>query len=103
VAVIVQKRASRIWVTTKLWDYLASRTAILVAADPDCDAAAIVRETRSGWTVPYDEAAVVVALTEAFDRRRRGETLWAPDEDALARYDAKAISRRFIELLRAQR
>ena len=31
-----------IWVTTKLWDYLASRTAILVAADPECDAAAII-------------------------------------------------------------
>ena len=40
---------------------------------------------------------------EAYERRRAGDELWAPDEDALARYDAKAISRRFLELLRAQR
>ena len=33
----------------------------------------------------------------------RGESLWMPDEEALARYDAKAISRRFIELLLALR
>src|SRR4051794_15147303 len=59
VAVLVQKRPAKIWVTTKLWDYLASRTAIVVAADPECDAASIVRETRSGWAVPYDEDAVV--------------------------------------------
>jgi hypothetical protein len=103
VALLVGKHPSKIWVTTKLWDYLASRTPILVVANPECDAAAIVRETRSGWTVPYDEDAVVGALTEAYEKRRRGETLWVPDEEALARYDAKAISHRFIELLSAQR
>jgi hypothetical protein len=97
VALLVRKHPSKIWVTTKLWDYLAARTPILVVANPGCDAAAIVRETRSGWTVPYDEEAVVDALVDAFDRR---DELWAPDEAALARYDAKAISRRFIELLR---
>jgi hypothetical protein len=103
VAVLVQKRPARIWVTTKLWDYLASRTAILVVADPECDAAAIVRETRTGWTVPYDEDAVVEVLSEAHERRRRGEALSDPDGKALARYDARAVSRRFVELLRAQR
>jgi hypothetical protein len=103
VALLVRKHPSKIWVTTKLWDYLAARTPILVVANPECDAAAIVRETRSGWTVPYDEDAVLGALTQAFERRGRGETLWEPDEDALARYGAKVISRRFIELLRAQR
>jgi hypothetical protein len=103
VAVLVQKRPSKIWVTTKLWDYLASRTPILVAADPQCDAAAIVRETRTGWTVPYDEDAIVATLAAAYEKRRRGERLWDPDEEALARYDAKAISRRFIELLNASR
>jgi hypothetical protein len=101
VALIVQKRPSKIWVTTKLWDYLASRTAILVAADPECDAAAIVRETRSGWTVPYDEEAIARVLAEAYERRSRGEELWEPDENALASYDAAAISRSFLELLRA--
>jgi glycosyltransferase involved in cell wall biosynthesis len=100
VALLVRKHPSTIWVTTKLWDYLAARTPILVVANPECDAAAIVRETRSGWTVPYDDDAVFSALADAVDRR--GE-LWSPDEDALARYDAKAISRRFIELLLAQR
>ena len=103
VAVIVQKRPSKIWVTTKLWDYLASRTAILVAADPSCDAAAIVRETRTGWSVPWDEGEIAGVLRDAYERRRRGEELWAPDEAALDRYDATAISRRFVDLLRAQR
>jgi hypothetical protein len=99
VALLVRKHPSTIWVTTKLWDYLASRTPVLVVANPECDAAKIVRETRSGWTVPYDEDAVVAALAQAYERRRAGESLWMPDEEALARYDAKAISRRFIELL----
>lgn len=103
VALLVRKHPSKIWVTTKLWDYLAARTPILVVANPECDAAKIVRETGSGWTVAYDEDAVVAALTLAHERRRAGEPLWAPDEEALARYDAKAISRRFLALLRAQR
>ena len=103
VALLVRKHPSTIWVTTKLWDYLAARTPVLVVANPECDAAKIVRETRSGWTVPYDEDAVVAALAQAYERRRAGESLWTPDEEALARYDAKAISRRFIELLLALR
>ena len=104
VAVIVQKRRSKIWVTTKLWDYLASQTPILVAADPECDAAAIVRETQTGWTVPYDdEEGIVRVLSDAYERRRRGETLWQPNADALRRYDATTISRRFVELLNGLR
>jgi hypothetical protein len=100
VAVLVQKRPAKIWVTTKLWDYLAAQTAILVAANPDCDAAAIVRETRTGWTVPYDDVdALVRVLSNAYERRRRGETLWEPDVDTLRRYDATTISLRFVELL----
>jgi glycosyltransferase involved in cell wall biosynthesis len=103
VALLVRKHPSTIWVTTKLWDYLAARTPILVVANPECDAAKLVRETGSGWTVPYDDDAVFAALAEAYERRRAGEPLWTPDEEALARYDAKEISRRFLELLRAQR
>jgi hypothetical protein len=103
IALLVRKHPSKIWVTTKLWDYLASRTPILVVANPDCDAAAIVRETRSGWAVPYDEAAIVRAVSDAYETRRLGEQLWNPDEEALARYDAKAISRRFLELLPVRR
>jgi hypothetical protein len=100
VALLVQKRPSKIWVTTKLWDYLASRTPILVTANPECDAAAIVRETRTGWTVPYDdEDGIVQVLTDAYRRRLHGEALWQPDRDALGRYDAMTISRRFVELL----
>jgi glycosyltransferase involved in cell wall biosynthesis len=100
VALLVQKRPSKIWVTTKLWDYLASQTPILVAANPECDAAAIVRETKAGWTVPYDdEDGIVRVLSDVDERRRRGETLWQPDADALRRYDATTISRRFVELL----
>jgi len=100
VALLVQKRPSKIWVTTKLWDYLASQTPILVAANPECDAAAIVRETRAGWIVPYDdEDGIVRVLTEADERRRRGETSWHADTHALRRYEALTISRRFVELL----
>jgi hypothetical protein len=99
VALLVQKRDSKIWVTTKLWDYLASRTPILVAANPECDAAGIVRETRTGWTAPYDEDAVLEVLAAAYEGRRRGEQLWKPDPEALGRYEAAAISKRFVELL----
>ena len=100
VALIVQKRPSKIWVTTKLWDYLASHTPILVAASADSDAAEIVRETRSGWITPFDdEAEIARVLKDAYERRRRGETLWDPDAEALSRYDAASISRRFVDLL----
>jgi hypothetical protein len=104
VALLVQKRPSKIWVTTKLWDYLASQTPILVAANPECDAAAIVRETKTGWTVPFDdEDGIVHVLAGADERRRDGDTLWEPDSDALRRYDSTAISRRFVELLNGLR
>ena len=104
VALLVQKRPSKIWVTTKLWDYLASRTPILVVAEP---------RVRRGEDRARDAQRLDGPVRRGRRRRRaarrptsgaaRGDELWAPDEEALARYDAKAISRRFVELLRAQR
>ena len=102
IALVVQKRPSAIWVTTKLWDYLASGTPVLVAADPGCDAAAIVRPRREPagpcpTTRPRSRGRCRPRTRRA---ARRGVRLWHPDPDALGRYDSKAISRRFLELLR---
>ena len=105
VALLVQKRPSKIWVTTKLWDYLASRTPILVAANPECDAAAIVRETKTGWTVPYDdEDGIVRVLTRGVRTApRRRAAVGSRTRTRSQRYDAKTISRRFVDLLNALR
>jgi hypothetical protein len=100
VALLIRTEPSRLWVTTKLWDYLAARTPILVVADPECDAARIVTATRTGVVVPYwDEGAIESSLRSLDDQRRAGELRWQPDEAELAQYETSSVARELARVL----
>jgi hypothetical protein len=100
VAVLIRTEPSRLWVTTKLWDYLAARTPILVVADPECDAARIVTATRTGVVVPYwDEGAIESSLRSLDEQRRAGELRWQPDEAELAQYETSSVARELARVL----
>lgn len=100
VALLVRSRPGRIWVTTKLWDYLAVGVPILALVDPDSDVARIVEETRSGYVAPYaDDVAIERQLEALHERRREGRLDEAPDADRLRGYRVSAVSERFAALL----
>jgi hypothetical protein len=102
VAVLIRSEPGELWMTTKLWDYLATGTPILAIADPRSDAAKIVEETRTGVVVPYwDEAAIETRLRAIYAEWERGSWAWRPDDAALARYRSDAISRAFVGILEA--
>jgi glycosyltransferase involved in cell wall biosynthesis len=100
VALLVRSRPGRIWITTKLWDYLGAERPILGLLDPASDAARIIETTRAGIVVPYDrEDAIRSALLELIERRSRDALHWEADTDELAQYRLDAIANRLAELL----
>lgn len=100
VALLVRSRPGRIWVTTKLWDYLAARVPILGLVDPVSDAAGIIGELRAGSVVPYDDEKAIEAELVALHERRAAGTLDVDlDEQRVASYGVDAISARFAALL----
>lgn len=59
--------------TTKLFEYLASRSPILVFAPPDNIAAQIVRETNSGKSFDYHEVDEAIAWVESLGKSTRND------------------------------
>ncbi len=59
--------------TTKLFEYLASRSPILVFAPPDNIAAQIVRETSSGKSFDYHEVDEAIAWVESLGKSMRND------------------------------
>jgi hypothetical protein len=100
VGVVIRTEPGRLWITTKVWDYLAARTPVLVIADPESDVARLVTSTRTGVAVPYwDEDAIVEVLRALHARKVRGELRWEPDEEQLSKYRSSAVSARLASLL----
>lgn len=60
--------------TTKLFEYLASRSPILVFAPPDNIAARIVRETDSGRSFDYHEIDEAIAWVESIAESTRNKS-----------------------------
>jgi hypothetical protein len=100
VAVLIRSEPGELWITTKLWDYLAAGTPILAVADPSSDAARLIEETGTGVVVPYwDERAIESGLRAIYAEWETGSWGWHPNEDALARYHVDEVSRRFAGIL----
>ena len=83
----------------KTYEYLAARRPVL-AAIPDGDARDLLERAGSAvLTRPDDTAAMAAAIEEAADRKARGTPPPAPDEDLLAAYERRALTKRLAELL----
>ena len=90
-------------VPSRTYGVLAAGRPVIVAADPDAETVALVREAGCGWTVPPgDPEALAAAIREAHARRgeldelgRRGR------EHVVGRYDRRLAVERYRELLRS--
>jgi glycosyltransferase involved in cell wall biosynthesis len=91
-ALALQRRAAALVLITapdlvwelpgKLFEYIGARRPVLALADGN-EAAAVVRETGVGWTVPPGD---VPAIAAALERIANGELEFAPDHAEIARY-----------------
>jgi glycosyltransferase involved in cell wall biosynthesis len=91
-ALALQRRAAALVLITapdlvwelpgKLFEYIGARRPVLALADGN-EAAAVVRETGVGWTVPPGD---VPAIAAALERIANGELAFAPDQAEIARY-----------------
>lgn len=71
----------------KLFEYLAVGRPILAITPPGAEAAAVVRDTRSGWVAPaHDAGGIGLALRAAFHAHQQGRAV-EPDASAVARFD----------------
>src|SRR5262249_5158129 len=66
----------------KLFEYIGARRPVLALADGN-EAAAVVRETGVGWTVPPGD---VPGIADALERIANGELSFAPNQAEIARY-----------------
>jgi glycosyltransferase involved in cell wall biosynthesis len=66
----------------KVFEYIGARRPVLALADGN-EAAAVVRETGVGWTVPPGD---VPAIADALERIANGELSFTPNEAEIARY-----------------
>jgi hypothetical protein len=100
VGLVINTQPSPTYVSSKQWEYLAAAKPALAIVDPEGEAARIIRETGSGWVVPYwDESEIVRCLREIHARWRAGELERHVDMRKAAGLEASRISSRFVELL----
>jgi glycosyltransferase involved in cell wall biosynthesis len=91
-ALALQRRATALVLITspdlvwelpgKVFEYIGARRPVLALAAGN-EAAAVVRETGIGWTVPPGD---VPAIADVLERIAQGELTYAPDEAEIARY-----------------
>lgn len=99
--VLLLTMTDRISLPGKLFEYLASGKPILAITPDDSEVARILRETKAGWTAPPDDpASIRTALLKAISFSR-GETPFAPDREAIRRYERPALTREYAGALRA--
>jgi glycosyltransferase involved in cell wall biosynthesis len=93
------------WQPAKLFEYIASRKPILAIAPEDGEAARVIRETATGWTVPPGEAEAIRARVLDLVRRRGNGDGWGirPSGAAIERYSRSALARRLAEMLGSPR
>jgi glycosyltransferase involved in cell wall biosynthesis len=82
-ALVLLTSADLVWeLPGKVFEYIGARRPVLALADGN-EAAAVVRETGIGWTVPPDD---VPAIARALEGIAAGELPFAPNEAEIERY-----------------
>jgi len=80
------------WIPSKLFQYMGAGTPILALA-PTGDVADIVEQTQAGYVVPPDDvAAIKNVLRERFAEFAAKTSTFAPNQDAIARYEGRQLT-----------
>lgn len=84
--------------TMKLPYYLTLQTPILALVPEESVAAAIVRETRTGYVIPLSHETCA-QLESIFQKYENGKFIFEPDEAAISRYSWEHVSQQWIDLI----
>jgi len=84
--------------TGKVFEYLASRKPILAICPEESDVAAIIKETNTGWVVPFHNKEVLrQTILEAFDDYINNRSRFQPI--LLERYSRKSLTTALSEIM----
>jgi glycosyltransferase involved in cell wall biosynthesis len=87
----------------KLFEYLATGRPVLAFSPPGGEVDRLLAETRGGWCAPHDDAnAMERLLMEAWETREARRASFAPDWEAIARYERPRLAGELAELLRSR-
>jgi len=86
--------------TSKIYEYLGTRTPILASVPLDGPAAKLVEQTGSGRAIdPDDVLGLATAIRDLHQRWKSGRPLFHGDAGTLARYDRRFIAEKFARTL----
>jgi glycosyltransferase involved in cell wall biosynthesis len=85
----------------KMFEYAASGRPILAVVPGDSVVARWVRETRTGFVIPWDDPGAPAAMRDLLVRYRSRALEWQPDAAALARYSADRSAEELDRILRS--
>lgn len=87
-------------IPSKTFEYIASGRPILALAPPDGEAASIIRKTRTGRVVDFDDIegikSAVMQMYQDWDHQRRALT---PDHRQIEQFNQKHLSGQFADIL----
>ena len=87
-------------VPQKMYNYFALRKPILAVVSPDGQAADVIRQTKAGMVVAYDDvSAITSALLELWHRRQHGALPWEGEGTEIAKYDRRLLTKKLAEVL----
>ncbi len=85
-------------ITGKVFEYLASGKPVLAICPENSDVAEIIRETKSGWVIPFNEKELLKkVLKDAFKKYIENQLAVKPQKIHL--YSRKELSRKLSSLL----
>ncbi|MBS4013644.1 MAG: glycosyltransferase family 4 protein [Bacteroidetes bacterium] len=94
------KNASYI-ITGKVYEYLASEKPILAICPEDSDVAMIIKETSSGWIIPFGEKELIKStLLNAYEDFLSGSKRFKTNN--ISKYSRRELTRQLCDMLNTQ-
>jgi glycosyltransferase involved in cell wall biosynthesis len=85
------------WIPSKIFEYFAARRPVLLVGPPG-NAADVVRSTRGGIVVGFDEEELFAALQYLHLQWRRGFPDWNPSANEIAKYDRRNLTQQLCAI-----
>ncbi|NLM73684.1 MAG: glycosyltransferase family 4 protein [Clostridiaceae bacterium] len=94
---------SEAFYTGKIFEYIQTSNPILAVIPANGAAADIIRRTKTGIVCDWeDEKAIQQGFTALYEAWLKGDKIISPDNEEIARFDRKELTRNLAELLNLQ-
>ncbi len=97
---LLSRERGGIVIPSKTFEYIASGVPILALVPPDGTAASIIRKTRTGVVVDFEDTeGIKTALMQLYQGWLYRNTLFLPDYYQIEKFNQKRLTSRFASLL----